>query len=47
MNIVNKLILKMGVYIREVEQETLKVLQEIIKSKDKAFDYEMKIYSRR
>ena len=40
----NKLILKMGVYIREVEQETLKVLQEIIKSKDKAFDYEMKIF---
>ena len=40
----NKLILKMGVYIREVEQETSKLLTEIIKSKDKAFDFEMKIF---
>ncbi len=40
----NKLILKMTVYIREVEQETNKLLAEIIKSKDKAFDYEMKIF---
>ena len=40
----NKLILKMTVYIREVEQETEKVLAEIIKSKDKAFDYEMRIF---
>ena len=40
----NKLILKMGVYIKEIEQETNKLLQEIIKSKDKAFDFEMKIF---
>ena len=40
----NKLILKMGVYIREVEQETHKLLTEIIKSKDKAFDFEMKVF---
>ena len=40
----NKLILKMTVYIREVEQETNKLLAEIIKSKDKAFDFEMKIF---
>jgi len=42
----NKLILKMTVYIREVEQETNKLLGEIIKSKDKDFDYEMKIFER-
>ena len=40
----NKLILKMSVYIKEVEQETNKLLAEIIKSKDKAFDFEMKIF---
>jgi len=42
----NKLILKMSVYIREVEQECGKLLAEIIKSKDKAFDFEMKIFER-
>ena len=42
----NKLILKMGVYIREIEQETSKLLQEIIKSKDKAFDFKMKVFER-
>ena len=42
----NKLILKMSVYIREVEQECNKILTEIIKSKDKAFDYEMRIFER-
>ena len=42
----NKLILKMSVYIREVEQECSKLLQEIIKSKDAAFDFEMKIFER-
>lgn len=42
----NKLILKMSVYIREVEQECNKLLTEIIKSKDKAFDFEMKIFER-
>lgn len=42
----NKLILKMTVYIREVEQECSKLLAEIIKSKDKEFDFEMKIFER-
>ena len=42
----NKLILKMSVYIREVEQECSKLLAEIIKSKDAAFDFEMKIFER-
>ena len=36
----------MSVYIREVEQECNKLLTEIIKSKDKAFDFEMKIFER-
>ena len=36
----------MSVYIREVEQETNKLLAEIIKSKDKEFDFEMKIFER-
>ncbi len=42
----NKLILKMSVYIREVEQECSKLLAEIIKSKDREFDFEMKIFER-
>ena len=42
----NKLILKMSVYIREVEQECSKLLAEIIKSKDAAFDFEIKIFER-
>lgn len=42
----NKLILKMTVYIREVEQETNRLLNEIIKSKDKAFDFEMKKFEK-
>ena len=42
----NKLILKMSVYIREVEQEMNKLLAEIIKSKDKEFDFEMKVFER-
>ena len=40
----NKLILKMSVYIKEVEQECRKLLNEIIKSKDKAFDFDIKIF---
>lgn len=42
----NKLILKMTVYIREVEQECGKLLSEIIKSKDKAFDFEIKYFEK-
>lgn len=42
----NKLILKMTVYIKEVEQECNKLLQEIIKSKDKALDFEMKVFEK-
>ena len=42
----NKLILKMKVYIREVEQETNRLLNEIIKSKDKEFDFEMRKFER-
>lgn len=42
----NKLILKMTVYIREVEQETNRLLNEIIKSKDKEFDFEMRKFER-
>ena len=42
----NKLILKMSVYIREVEQETNRLLNEIIKSKDKEFDFEIKRFER-
>lgn len=42
----NKLILKMTVYIKEVEQECNKMLQRIIKSKDRALDFEMKIFEK-
>ena len=42
----NQLILKMSVYIREVEQEMNRLLSDIIKSKDKAFDFEMKIFEK-
>ena len=40
----NKLILKMSVYIKEVEQQCNNLLNEIIKSKDKAFDFDMKLF---
>ena len=36
----------MTVYIREVEQETNRLLNEIIKSKDKEFDFEMRKFER-
>ncbi len=42
----NKLILKMSVYIREVEQETNRLLNEIIKSKDREFDFEIKKFEK-
>lgn len=40
----NKLILKMSVYIKEVEQQCNNLLNEIIKSKDKAIDFDMKMF---
>ncbi len=42
----NQLILKMSVYIKEVTEEFEKLLGEIIKSKDKAFNFEMKIFEK-
>ena len=42
----NKLILKMSVYIREVEQETNRLLNEIVKSKDREFDFEIKRFEK-
>ena len=40
----NKLILKMSVYVKEVEQQCNNLLNEIVKSKDKAFDLDMKMF---
>ena len=42
----NKLILKMSVYIKEVEHECDRLLKEIVKSKDKELDFEMKIFEK-
>ena len=42
----NKLILKMSVYIKEVEHECDRLLEEIVKSKDKELDFEMKIFEK-
>ena len=42
----NQLILKMSVYIKEVTEEFERLLGEIIKSKDKAFNFEMKIFEK-
>ena len=42
----NKLILKMTVYIKEVEQECDKLLAEIVSSKDKELDFEMKVFEK-
>lgn len=42
----NKLILKMSVYIKEVEHECDRLLEEIVKSKDRELDFEMKVFER-
>lgn len=42
----NKLILKMSVYIKEVEQELDRLLEEIVKSKDKELDFEIKVFEK-
>ena len=42
----NKLILKMSVYIKEVEHECDRLLEEIVKSKEKELDFEMKIFEK-
>lgn len=42
----NQLILKMSVYIKEVTEEFERLLAEIIKSKDKTFNFEMKIFEK-
>lgn len=42
----NKLILKMSVYIKEVEHECDRLLEEIVKSKDKELDFEMKVFEK-
>ena len=42
----NQLILKMSVYIKEVTEEFERLLGEIIKSKDKAFNFEMKVFEK-
>jgi hypothetical protein len=38
----NQLILKMNVYLREIDQECHKLYKEVLKNKDKQIDYEMK-----
>ena len=38
----NQLILKMNVYLREIDQECDKLYKEVLKSKDKQIDYKMK-----
>lgn len=38
----NQLILKMNVYLKEIDQECNKLYKEILKSKDKKINYEMK-----
>ncbi len=40
------MILKMSVYIKEVEHECDRLLEEIVKSKDKELDFEMKIFEK-
>lgn len=42
----NQLILKMNVYLREIDQECSKLYKEVINSKDKAINYEMKIFEK-
>ncbi len=42
----NKLILKMSVYIKEIEKEYDRLLEEIVKSKDKELDFEMKVFEK-
>lgn len=42
----NKLILKMSVYIKEVEHELDRLLEEIVKSKDQELDFEMKVFEK-
>ena len=42
----NKLILKMSVYIKEVAHECDRLLEEIVKSKDKELDFEMKVFEK-
>lgn len=38
----NQLILKMNVYLREIDQECNKLYKEVLKNKDKKINYEMK-----
>ena len=42
----NKLILKMSVYVKEIESECNKVVSLISKAKDKELDFEMKVFER-
>ncbi len=42
----NKLILKMSVYVKEIESECNKVVNLISKAKDKELDFEMKVFER-
>ena len=42
----NKLILKFNVYLREIEQECNKLYKEVLNSKDKKIEYEMKKFER-
>jgi hypothetical protein len=38
----NQLILKMNVYLKEIDQECNKLYKEVLKNKDKQINYEMK-----
>lgn len=42
----NKLILKMSVYIKEIEHECNRLHSEIIKAKDRELDFEMKVFEK-
>lgn len=42
----NKLILKMSVYVKEIESECNKLVNLIAKAKDKELDFEMKVFER-
>ena len=42
----NKLILKMGVYVKEIESECSRLVNLISKAKDKELDFEMKVFER-
>lgn len=42
----NKLILKMSVYIKEIEFECNRLYSEIIKAKDRELDFEMKVFEK-